>query len=141
MGSTNQYIEKPDWMYEGVPPEPRVFTLVESVPKKKIRLLTKRLTYRDPNIVSNLHCEPTDAHTIYELKPVFLNATARKSTSNRSISGMSKGMSKAMSKSRRSQIYTLNRTRRQNTRRNSSANDINVGGGKKRKTKRRRNKK
>jgi Leucine-rich repeat (LRR) protein len=82
--------------------------------------------------VSNLHCNEGDDMNgvIWTVKPIgdALNSKS-KSKSRPSKSLPSK------SKSRRSRIYVLNRTRRHSTLRNSNSNDINVGGSRKPKQK------
>ena len=70
IGSALTYIEKPDWMYAGTPPEPRIFELVPTGYKKY--LVEKSLTKKDANLISGIHCDVDDNFEIFTLVPVDL---------------------------------------------------------------------
>jgi hypothetical protein len=73
IGSTQSYIEKPEWMYKGPPPEPRIFELVSTGNKKY--LVEKSLTKLGANVVSGVHCASLDYYEIYKLVPINLPDT------------------------------------------------------------------
>ena len=64
--TTNIFVEKQDWMYEGPVPEPRRFRLVATGVQK--RLIAKSLTISDTDVVSGVHCDPLDTFEIYRLE-------------------------------------------------------------------------
>jgi hypothetical protein len=68
--TTNIFIVKPDWMYDGPVPEPRRFKLVNTGVKK--RLIERSLTESGANVVSGIHCDPLDTFDIYKLEPITL---------------------------------------------------------------------
>ena len=70
--TTNIFIVKPDWMYEGPVPEPRRFKLVNTGIKK--RLIERSLTKSGANVVSGIHCDPLDTFDIYKLESVTLGS-------------------------------------------------------------------
>lgn len=147
VGSANHYIVKPDWFYKGPVPEPRMFKLVSTGNKKP--LLSKRIAKNyGTNVVSDVHCDPMDTFEICRLEPVLNKASTPKQTAQQTAQQSKSRPSKSRpsksrpskskpskSKSRRSRIYVLNRTRRHSTLRNTNSNDINVGGMRKPKQK------
>jgi len=70
IGSALTYIEKPEWMYAGPPPEPRIFELVSTGLKKY--LVEKSLTKKEANLLSGVHCDIDDNFEIFTLVPVDL---------------------------------------------------------------------
>ena len=75
VGSTNFYIEKPDWIFDGIPPEPRIFKL-EKIGEKF--LVEKRIAEGRglANVVSSVHCDLKDKFDIHRLVPVDVSASA-----------------------------------------------------------------
>ena len=129
VGLSNTFIVKPDWFYDGPVPEPRMFKLVSM--GKKIPLLSKRIAKNyGADVVSDIHCDPKDEKEIYQLEPVLNKASTPKQTAQQTAQQTARltaqqtarlTAQQSKSKSRRSRIYTLHRTRRKSTRRNSTA--------------------
>jgi len=69
VGSTNFFIIKPDWMFDGPVPEPRYFNLVNTGERKT--LVNKSISMGIADIVSGIHCEPQDTFDIYRLEPII----------------------------------------------------------------------
>jgi uncharacterized protein YjbI with pentapeptide repeats len=70
IGSALSYIEKPDWIYDGPPAEPRIYELVSTGEKKY--LVEKSLTKSGANVVSGIHCDLNDYFEIFKLVPIQL---------------------------------------------------------------------
>jgi uncharacterized protein YjbI with pentapeptide repeats len=96
IGSAQSYIEKPEWMYGGPPPEPRIFELVSTGNKKY--LVEKSLTKPGADVVSGVHCDLKDSFEIYKLVPIDLESMS--------------GGKKYIKKTRRRSNNKLNKTHR-----------------------------
>jgi len=78
VGSSGFFIEKPVWMFEGTPPEPRIFKL-EKIGRKF--LVEKEIAEYEGDVVSGVHCDLLDEFDIHRLVPVDLSEGARASAS------------------------------------------------------------
>ena len=67
--TTNIFVVREGWMYDGPVPAPRWFKLVNTGESK--RLIQRSLTRRGANVVSGVHCDPLDTFDIYRLEPVI----------------------------------------------------------------------
>jgi len=61
------YIVKPDWIFNGVPPEPRIFRLI---PSGNSKFLVSKGIINGTNIVSGVHCDQRDNFMINNLVPL-----------------------------------------------------------------------
>ena len=74
IGSYGTFIVKPDWLFYGIPPEPKIFKLVSTGTKKY--LLSRYIAEgfgpegRGVNVVSGTHCDLNDYFEIFNLVPV-----------------------------------------------------------------------
>jgi len=77
VGSTRFFIEKPDWIFDGIPPEPRIFKL-EKIGKKF--LVEKRIAEGQglEDVVSSVHCDLKDEFDIHRLVPVIADIGGKK---------------------------------------------------------------
>ena len=119
IGSDILYIEKPDWMYEGTPPEPRIFKLVLVATKdEKKYLVEKSLTKRGANVISGVHCDLRDSYEIYKLElitspPTMLTMPTMPITTMPTMGGKRnrknkrKTLKKSNNKKRKTKKYTF----------------------------------
>ena len=70
--SLNSFIVKPDWLYNGIPPEPRIFKKVPKEPNREKKFLVSRYIATNPNAnaVSGIHCDKKDRYEIFDLVPL-----------------------------------------------------------------------
>ena len=127
----NSFIVKPDWLYNGIPPEPRIFKKVSTGTRK---YLVSRYIATNPraNAISGIHCDKMDNFEIFNLVPLT-QAEIAKFDSSASTGGKKKRKTKKLIKKKK---YTkkINKKLNKNTK-NNIRKTKNKKGGKKQKKK------
>ena len=71
VGNSLMFIQKPDWIYEGPVPEPRMFELRPT--DRKVTAMVSRQILDGGNLMSGDHCNHINPVRIYELIPISEN--------------------------------------------------------------------
>jgi hypothetical protein len=110
--SLNSFIVKPDWLYNGIPPEPRIFKKVSTGTRK---YLVSRYIATNPNAnaISGIHCDKMDNFEIFNLVPLT-EAEISNFDSSASTGGKKKRKTKKINKKKK---YTkkINKKNKKNT--------------------------
>ena len=95
----NSFIVKPDWLYNGIPPEPRIFKKVSTGTRK---YLVSRYIATNPNAnaISGIHCDKMDNFEIFNLVPLTA-AEISKFDSSASTGGKKKRKTKKLIKKKK----------------------------------------
>ena len=95
----NSFIVKPDWLYNGIPPEPRIFKKVSTGTRK---YLVSRYIATNPraNAISGIHCDKMDNFEIFNLVPLT-QAEIAKFDSSDSTGGKKKRKTKKLIKKKK----------------------------------------
>ena len=143
--SLNSFIVKPDWLYNGIPPEPRIFKKVPKEPREEKFLVSRYIaTNPEANAISGIHCDKLDKFQIFDLVPLTQAEIATFDTSV-TAGGKKKRKTKKILKKKKNIIkknkkYTIKKSKKYTIkkRKNNKKNirkTKNKKGGKKKKQK------